>query len=367
MLDQLKQVYRQALNDKIEAIKSHLREVRAGDTEAEARLRIIAHSLHGSGTTYGFPDISKAAKAVEHANKEELLKKLAVLITVLQDTAAETDAPELEATEAPEPEKRILIIEDDQDISSLLALVLGGKFEDYSIDIVETAQEVPDALKQAGYALIILDLVLPDSDGRELLKLIKQSAHKDAPVFILSGMDNARIQEDCLQLGASHFFNKPFDPEKIASEMEAVFNGESTERTPEPAPVINAAAATRKKTGRILLAEDDELLARIIKHRLSREGLNVIHVEDGEKALMKLKKGDFDLVILDVKMPVIDGFEVLENFRSDSRHGDVPVIMLTAMGSERDIVRGYDLGATDYILKPFSPVELIARVKSLIG
>ncbi len=115
----------------------------------------------------------------------------------------------------------------------------------------------------------------------------------------------------------------------------------------------------------MLLAEDDELLAGIIKHRLTRESIEVVHVATGADALRKLDEA-WNLIILDVKMPMHDGFEVLARARSLPEHKTVPIIMLTAMGSEKDVVRGYDMGATNYIVKPFSPVELLARVKSLI-
>ena len=73
-----------------------------------------------------------------------------------------------------------------------------------------------------------------------------------------------------------------------------------------------------------------------------------------------------DLVILDVKMPGLDGFEVLERLRGDARFAKTPILMLTSMGQEADVVRGFGLGADDYVLKPFSPVELAARVRRLL-
>jgi DNA-binding response OmpR family regulator len=75
---------------------------------------------------------------------------------------------------------------------------------------------------------------------------------------------------------------------------------------------------------------------------------------------------DYSLLILDVKMPGLDGFEVLKRVRQDMKLPDLPIIMLTAMGSENDIIKAYDLGADDYILKPYSAVQLVARVKTLL-
>ncbi len=82
--------------------------------------------------------------------------------------------------------------------------------------------------------------------------------------------------------------------------------------------------------------------------------------------MREVEQPGWQLIILDVKMPVHDGFEVLARIRSHAANKPVPVIMLTAMGREKDVVRGYAQGANDYIFKPFSPVELLARVKNLI-
>jgi DNA-binding response OmpR family regulator len=113
---------------------------------------------------------------------------------------------------------------------------------------------------------------------------------------------------------------------------------------------------------RVLLAEDDTLTAALVIHRLEREGFLVDHHSNGVDAAAAFDGVSFDLVVLDVQMPGLDGFEVLQRIRSMS-DSKVPVVMLTAVGSERDVVRGFELGADDYILKPFSPAELTVRLK----
>jgi DNA-binding response OmpR family regulator len=113
---------------------------------------------------------------------------------------------------------------------------------------------------------------------------------------------------------------------------------------------------------RILLAEDDTLTAALVVHRLEREGFIVDHHGNGTSAAEAFARSPFDLVVLDVQMPGLDGFEVLNHIRRDAK-STVPVVMLTAVGNEKDVVRGFELGADDYILKPFSPAELTMRLK----
>ncbi|MBI4408708.1 MAG: response regulator [Gemmatimonadetes bacterium] len=116
---------------------------------------------------------------------------------------------------------------------------------------------------------------------------------------------------------------------------------------------------------KIILAEYDELTAKAVGYRLAREGFEVDRYGDGAAALAAALEGTAALVILDVQMPGLDGFQVLERLRriADPR---LPVVMLTALGSEEHILRGFELGADDYIVKPFSPVELVARVHRLL-
>ncbi|MCL6643082.1 MAG: response regulator [Candidatus Bipolaricaulota bacterium] len=113
---------------------------------------------------------------------------------------------------------------------------------------------------------------------------------------------------------------------------------------------------------RILLAEDDPQIARLVKFKLEREGFSVEWVEDGEAALQRARQERFDLILLDVMMPGKDGFAVLEELHADAP--DLPIVMLTARAAKRDLQRG--VSATDYIVKPFDPAHLVERVRAIL-
>jgi len=117
----------------------------------------------------------------------------------------------------------------------------------------------------------------------------------------------------------------------------------------------------------VLVAEDDDITAKILVHRLEKGAFQVVRCDNGEDAYRVALSRTPALVILDVKMPGMDGFEVLERLRKTPSYATVPIMMLTSMGSEADVVRGFELGADDYILKPFSPTELLARIRRLLG
>ncbi len=112
----------------------------------------------------------------------------------------------------------------------------------------------------------------------------------------------------------------------------------------------------------MLVVEDDETVSDVVGRYLSREGFGVEIVNEGRAAIERATQG-FDLVILDIMLPGVDGLEVSRQLRAKT---PVPIIMLTALGEESDRVMGLDLGADDYITKPFSPRELMARVRSVL-
>lgn len=119
---------------------------------------------------------------------------------------------------------------------------------------------------------------------------------------------------------------------------------------------------------RVLLAEDDPVTARLVVHRLSREpGVTVLHAADGETALAIARQDTLSAAILDIRLPVLDGLSILSALRKDERYARLPVMMLTSLGSEADVIRGFELGADDYVVKPFSPAELVARLQRLLA
>jgi two-component system phosphate regulon response regulator PhoB len=116
----------------------------------------------------------------------------------------------------------------------------------------------------------------------------------------------------------------------------------------------------------ILVVEDEEDISELIKYNLNREGYNVVCVETGEEGLEKTRQTMPDLILLDLMLPGIDGLRVCKIIKNDSKTEHIPVIMLTAKGEEADIVTGLEMGADDYIPKPFSTKVLIARIRSVL-
>jgi DNA-binding response OmpR family regulator len=116
----------------------------------------------------------------------------------------------------------------------------------------------------------------------------------------------------------------------------------------------------------ILVAEDQQHIRSLIEYKLRNSGYTVIGVEDGITALRKATEIKPDLILLDIMMPLMTGFEVLAALKQNEATRNIPVVLVTAQSKEDEIVKGLDLGAEDYITKPFSPNELAARVKTIL-
>jgi two-component system phosphate regulon response regulator PhoB len=119
-------------------------------------------------------------------------------------------------------------------------------------------------------------------------------------------------------------------------------------------------------SARLLLAEDDPAMVELLRWTLERQGFEVVHTASGEEALLLAVEGGPDLIILDWMLEELSGIEVCRRLRRDPETANIPIIMLTARGEEADRVRGLETGADDYVTKPFSPPELVARLRAVL-
>jgi len=119
--------------------------------------------------------------------------------------------------------------------------------------------------------------------------------------------------------------------------------------------------------GRILVVDDEIYIVHILDFSLGMEGYEVVTALDGEEALRKATESKPDLIVLDIMMPKMDGYETCKALKSDERTKDIPVILLSAKGRNVDMQTGYDVGADEYITKPFSPRKLVDRINTMLG
>jgi len=353
---ELREFYLTSLGSQMEALGIALASLERGDPESSDSICRIAHQLKGSGASYGFPEITTRAQDVLSASDRDVSDATRSLIDLLMGLIADAGGGV----------QTILVVEDDRVIRLLLEKALESPGRE--ILLASTMAEGREILRSEP-DLLVLDLFLPDGDGRQLLTDIRRDpGSAGIMVIVLSGADSGVARAECLALGADAFLTKPFDPISLGPLVESLLEADAIADRHSVIPAVPARIEATEPTGgrSVLLAEDDDLVATLIIDRLSRDGFELVHCTDGASALAEARLNPPAVAILDVKMPKMDGFELLSRFREIPALADTPVIVLTALGSERDVVRGFDLGADDYVPKPFSPTELAARVRRLV-
>jgi DNA-binding response OmpR family regulator len=208
------------------------------------------------------------------------------------------------------------------------------------------------------YDLVLLDLQMPDMDGHETLaRIVRDPALRQSAVIMLTA-DKARDSVlRCLEAGAADYIVKPYDFIEMKSRIwrVAVSRGLANAKRDDTGAIEIAAA-------RVLVVDDQALNRSLLARRVEQMGHRVSSVASGEEALARLRAEPHDLVLLDIQMPGLDGFSVLRAIRAEERLADIAVIMVSAHSDSSTIGRGYELGADDYVTKPYSSIELKARM-----
>lgn len=327
-------------------------------TQPAACLTILrlAEMLERSSAQHGFLSILGAARAVRAAGPAELPDAADQLLNAM-----------LAARVHPEfRQQALLVVDDDPALLRLMVAIL--EKPNRKVLVASTALAILDALASRRMDLILLDLGLPDMDGRLVLaSLRKNPLTATLPVVVISASNEDWVEAECLALGAAAFVKKPFDPVALGEQVNQLLTPRA-ETAPPPAAANAPPPVPAPPAGpiEVLLAEHDPLTAQIIKHRLTREGMVVRHFASGTAALAAAQNMLPGLVILDAMTPGIEGIELLVRLRVMARYQKVPILVLSDIGSEREVVRALGAGADDCIRKPFSPTELMARIERLL-
>ena len=328
-------------------------------TQPAACLTILrlAEMLERSSEQHGFLSILEAARVVRAAEPAALPEAADQLLNAM---LAARVHPELR-------QQTVLVVDDDPALTRLMVAILDKP--NRKVLVATTAAAILEALASRRVDLVLLDVGLPDLDGRMVLaSLRKNPLTATLPVVVISASSEDWVESECLALGAAAFVKKPFDPIALGERVTTLLAAPRSDSAQPPAPAAGPAPAPPAPPGpiEVLLAEHDPLTAQIIRHRLTREGMVVRHFASGTAALAAAQNMEPGLVILDAMMPGIEGIELLVRLRVMARYQKVPILVLSDIGSEREVVRALGAGADDCIRKPFSPTELMARIERLL-
>jgi len=248
--------------------------------------------------------------------------------------------------------KNILIIEDDV----FLGDVLLEKFnkEGFPTTLSRDGAEGFSKIKELKPDLILLDIILPNMNGYEILEAKqKDSEIAKIPVIIISNSGQPVEINRALALGVKDYFIKAqFDPEEVMVKVRAFLKNSAGEPEVGIETDTEAKSSAGKLVGKkIMWVEDDSFLSDIIARKLSTEKCTLVHAKDAESALSQIETEMPDIILLDILLPGINGYELLEKIKAIPKVKDIPVILLSNLGQESDMEKGKSLGAQRFLVK----------------
>jgi DNA-binding response OmpR family regulator len=235
----------------------------------------------------------------------------------------------------------------------------------------KTNQEAIEFLAENEFEIIIINSMLEDADVRDLIKYIRKTLNLNIPILVISNIPGDKFYIDCISLDAEGYLFLPLDFYKLKNEIERILflkaniesikNGQKLYQDNKDSYFDQVL-----KDKNILIVDDDYYLQQLTKDILTSKGVNVDTANNGEEAIYALKSNEYSCVLLDIQMPIMNGFQALEKIRGNPKYWNLPIIILSSLGQEEDILKGYQLGANDYLLKPINETALTARIKSLL-
>jgi len=262
--------------------------------------------------------------------------------------------------------KKILLIEDEQVLADVLISKL--QKEGYETNVAYEGEDGYRKIVEWKPELILLDIVLPKMNGYEILEKMQADGSK-TPVIVISNSGQPVEIERTKKLGAvDHLIKTQFDPAEVITKVNEYLNaGQAGAPAPENQPAATPAAENRGI--KILLAEDDKFLRDICGTKLIKEGFQVVEAIDGQDVAKALEKERPNIVLLDIVLPSVNGFEILAQIRGNTNPeiAKTPVLMLSNLGQEDDIKKAMELGANDYLIKSnFTTQEITDKIKKTL-
>jgi two-component system, chemotaxis family, sensor kinase CheA len=260
---------------------------------------------------------------------------------------------------------RLLIVDADLRHRTSLMELIGEK--DVIIKAVSSASEAFDVLKVNHFDCMILDVGLGETNGLELLEKVKMNEeYESLHVFIYTGRNLTKQEENFLNRYVQSIIIKDtHSPQRLNDELDLLINSRNEQRLINEEIEQNVYASTSELEGkRILLVDDDVRNVYALMSFLEQYNMDITFAENGRESLEVLEGNpDFDLVLMDIMMPEMDGYEAIKRIRAFSHFSSLPIIALTAKAMKEDREKCLEAGASDYIVKPFNPDQLISLIR----
>lgn len=276
----------------------------------------------------------------------------------------------MDQQEGKSDKKHILVIEDEVSFRDILTKELSK--EGYEVITAVDGIEGLEKMRKDRPDLILLDIVMPRKDGFSVLEEMRsEDGLKDIPVVVLSNSGDIVELSRVKELGAKEILIKTaFGPQELLGKVKSILS----EGSPSPSEALNSPSLPPEgstqggKLGHVLLVEDDPFLWGLIRTKLVKEGFDVTVAQDGEKGIEEARKVNPSLILLDIILPDLNGFTVLERLKADQATAGIPVVVLSNLGQQEDISRAKALGAKDYFIKAhYAPQQIVDKIKEILG
>ena len=259
--------------------------------------------------------------------------------------------------------KKVLIIDDDPIIRKILSVALGKKgYITYTAEATDMGYKILDSNQ---VDIVLCDIILPDEDGFSFCKNVRKNVkYKTLPFIFISSKSSLEDKEYALSLGADDFITKPVNADELYLKMESLFKRLEIYKIYGLREKIEDQMEDRAPL--VLLVDDDMFIKKVLEFGFKEAGLNCITADSSMEGIEKAKIMKPDIILSDLMMPDVDGFEFRKLTLKEPVLRDIPFIFLTSVSDENAMIKGYELDIKDYIVKTSNPKLISIRVKNLI-
>ena len=252
---------------------------------------------------------------------------------------------------------RLLLVDDEEEFLTASSRALSNR--GFDVDVAPNGVTACDKVEKNNYDVVVLDVKMPDIDGTEVFRNIHEALPK-LPVVILTGHGSIEDAFQTSKDGIADYLSKPIEMDELAEKLKDLVR-QAKRRGEEEAS--ESGKTEPVETVRVMLVDDETEFLESMRSVLRRRNMEVATADNGEEALALLKECLVDIMVLDVKMPGMDGLDVLKNVKTD--FPSVEVILLSGHPSVEAALAGIKLGASEYMKKPPELDDLVATIRRL--
>ncbi len=264
---------------------------------------------------------------------------------------------------AVQDKKSVLIIDDDVTIRKLLSHHL--KSNSYDVVEADGATKAFEVLKIEKVDLVLCDVTMDEMDGFSFCKKVRENENfRVLPFVFVTAKNTIEDKSKAMEAGGDDIITKPFDIQDLLIKVQALIRRSEIYKI--YGTKKNLEQSFKESTAKILLVDDDQTLAKLFQYNLNKAGFECTIADGPGNGMKAAKKSIPDLIISDIMMPEIDGYQFRKMLLADRDLKSVPFVFLTSKGEEDEILDGYNLGITDYVLKTAGPRVVVAKVSAIV-